>query len=107
MADKKVIKIVKKYLRVLRENGITDPKAILYGSFAKNKQGKYSDIDVIILSKDFDEEPFTMDSLLWRLTLKADPRIEPISAGEEEFEENNSSPILLTAKKEGIKVELN
>ncbi len=55
MSEKNVIK--RKIYRLLRimleEKGINIYKIIFFGSFAKNTQRKDSDIDIIIVSKDF------------------------------------------------------
>lgn len=39
--------------RLLQERGISISKIILFGSFVKGRFGKDSDIDIIIVSKDF------------------------------------------------------
>jgi len=39
---------------------------------------------------------------LWRATLAADVRIEPIACGEREWETDDSRPILEIARQEGI-----
>ena len=45
--------IVRDYLSELAKLGIKARKAILYGSWASGKQGKESDIDLIMVSPDF------------------------------------------------------
>ena len=53
-------------------------KIYLYGSFAKNKNNEYSDIDVAIV---VDEDPgdfFTVTPMMWKLRRIIDDRIEPI-----------------------------
>ena len=45
--------IIKEYKRALKDLGINVEGVILYGSFAKGNQRQDSDIDLIIVSKDF------------------------------------------------------
>jgi predicted nucleotidyltransferase len=45
--------IIKEYKRALKDLGINVEGVILYGSFAKGNQTQDSDIDLIIVSKDF------------------------------------------------------
>ena len=54
MAKRKVKAAVAVFLgRCLRESGVTPSKIILFGSQAKGKATKESDIDVVIISEDF------------------------------------------------------
>jgi len=49
----KVKKIIQSYVRELRNLGIRVEKIILYGSFATNTSREDSDIDLLVISKDF------------------------------------------------------
>lgn len=56
MAKKSDVKIenIKKLLeKLLREKGISINKIVIFGSFVKGGFGKESDIDIVIVSKDF------------------------------------------------------
>lgn len=53
MAKRKVKAAVEFLERCLREGGVTPSKIILFGSQAKGKATKESDIDVVIISEDF------------------------------------------------------
>ena len=53
MAKRKVKAAVKFLERCLREGGVTPSKIILFGSQARGKATKDSDIDVLIISEDF------------------------------------------------------
>lgn len=48
-----VLKPVKKYIRALIGDGIRVQQVFLYGSHAKNKAHRDSDIDIIVVSEDF------------------------------------------------------
>ena len=50
---KSVIKIVSDFAREVQAEGIHLRKVILFGSYAKNKQHKWSDIDVALVADEF------------------------------------------------------
>lgn len=97
-----VIKIVKRYLQKVRNSGIKIEKAYLYGSYAKGKNQKDSDIDIAIVSPDFTgdrfEDALRLKSLRWQIDL----RIEPLPIVPEDFTEDN--PIVYEILKKGIAV---
>ncbi|MBU4311786.1 MAG: nucleotidyltransferase domain-containing protein [Candidatus Omnitrophica bacterium] len=45
--------IIKEYTQSLKNLGINTERVILYGSFAKGQERTDSDIDIIVISKDF------------------------------------------------------
>ncbi len=47
-----VKKIVHEYIKILATKGIRVERVILYGSYARGKERKDSDIDIIIIAKD-------------------------------------------------------
>jgi predicted nucleotidyltransferase len=53
MAEFEIIELVKKYLDVLRTEGITVSKAFLHGSYSDGSTSDESDIDVMIISDQF------------------------------------------------------
>lgn len=105
MVKKSIIASVRKYLQIVGDNGISVKFGIIFGSHAKSEDTEWSDIDLIVVSPDFDYNPERDTvSLLWRLTLKSDNRIEPIAVGEKEWEKDDSRAIIEIARKEGFKV---
>ncbi len=52
-AGSPVKEIIGEYKQVLKKLGINVERVILYGSFARGNQREDSDIDVLIISKDF------------------------------------------------------
>ena len=48
-----ILKLLEKYLDRLKENNIPVQKALLFGSYARGKPGKDSDIDVAVISTAF------------------------------------------------------
>jgi hypothetical protein len=102
MVDPTVLTSVRQYLEVLPSFGIHARRAVLFGSFARGEADEWSDIDLIVIAPEFDEE---CDRLLvenlWSARASADSRIEPIPCGEREWETDGARPILEIARREG------
>ncbi len=64
-------------------------KAYLYGSHAKGSAGKWSDIDLAIVSPDFSDDLFSERVFLMKLALQIDDRIEPSPFRPEDFTREN------------------
>lgn len=86
---------------IVKKNYSPDAKIILFGSYAKGKEKKWSDIDVaVILPKvknSLDEE-----IKLRSLSYEVDERINPFVFSETDFREN--SPLIWEIKKYGKKL---
>ncbi len=108
MAEAAIIKSVQKYLNYLKENGFDVSFGILYGSQVTGTATELSDIDLIVVSPDFDKkiECRTLDKL-WQFAGRTDSRIEPIPCGLERWEKDDYTPIIDIARKEGSVVKLN
>jgi predicted nucleotidyltransferase len=105
MVNPEVIRIVRRYLSVLRQHDIPATGVVVYGSHAKGTARPDSDIDVLVISPAFDLDRWSWDQELWRLTLKVDPRIEPIPVGQRQLLEDQTSPIVEMARREGISID--
>jgi len=78
-------------------------KAYLYGSYAKDKQHEWSDIDVAIVSPDFQYIPEDMSmKMLFRLAATIAPEIEPIPLTEAEVDHPMLGTIGYSVVREGI-----
>jgi len=101
---KKVISIVKDYLQNL-EGKINVKKVILFGSAARGKMHRDSDIDLIILSPDFKKMEFMERLILLsrlREGMKKSAPMDIFGYTPEEFEKlSKESVVLKEAKKEG------
>jgi predicted nucleotidyltransferase len=106
MADDNVIDIIKKYLNELKKNGIEITKAILFGSYARHEQHENSDIDLLLISPIFEDGGDEFTGKIWMLTKVADYKIEPIAVGEKRYNEDDVTPLLEIARKEGIEIVL-
>ncbi|NOY64114.1 MAG: nucleotidyltransferase domain-containing protein [Nitrospirae bacterium] len=96
----KTIEAVKKFLQLLKQQGIKIDQAYLYGSFAKNKATSWSDIDIALVSRDFKESRFIERIRLMKIASKIDKRIEPIPFRPEDF--NDNDPLVWEIKNKGI-----
>jgi predicted nucleotidyltransferase len=95
-----VLKEVKDYIRVLKNHNIKIEKVILFGSFVKNKNHKYSDIDLAIVSSQFKKDTIDSMMLLSRLTSGVSDRIEPIALTPEDMK-SKYHPLIGEIKKYG------
>jgi predicted nucleotidyltransferase len=102
MAIKKVIKSVRAYLNFLAQQGIPVSFGVLYGSYAKDKANEWSDIDLLVVSPEYDSVR-TIDDYerLWMYAARTDSRIEPIPVGERQYIEDDSNPVIEIARREG------
>ena len=103
MVEQAVKEAVKRYLVVLPALGIHANRAVLLGSFARGDADEFSDIELVVIAPEFDGlRELTLIEKLWLATASADNRIEPIPCGEQEWETDQSRPILEIARREGI-----
>jgi predicted nucleotidyltransferase len=108
MAEEAIINSVRKYLNYLKDNGFNVSFGILFGSHVTGTATKRSDIDLIVVSPDFDKtiKCRTLDKL-WQSAGRTDHRIEPIPCGLERREKDDYTPIIDIARNEGTIVTLN
>ncbi len=106
MVDEKVKSSVIKYLKTLRKDGYPDAQGVIFGSFAVGKPHKWSDIDLIVLSAKFDAGIDLSDrQKLWLTAANVDSRIEPIGCGLRQWEEDDGTPIIDLARRDGVLAE--
>ena len=102
MANKTIVKTVQKYLKYVKDQGIPVSYGVLFGSYAKNEEHKWSDIDVLVVSPRFDEDQTADDyEKLWMYAARTNKLIEPIPVGEKQYKEDKTSLILDIARREG------
>jgi len=96
-------KVVLKYTEKLRAERYPFSAVYLFGSFAKNKQHKWSDIDVAVVSKELNKDWRKARMRLWRIGADVDTRIEPHGFSPEDFKDY-WNPMAHEIKKTGIRV---
>ena len=85
MGEKQVEIIVQDYLRILRNHKIAVERAILYGSQVANTADQDSDIDIVIVSKDFGRDYIQEAVQLKLLALNVNPDIAPRPYSTEDY----------------------
>lgn len=106
MVDRKVAKLIRQYLEAIKSKGINLNKAILYGSYAKNEARRGSDIDLMLVSSQFDESDEQYMGIIWSTTRLSNFLIEPVAIGLKRYETDNISPLIQVAKREGVEIKL-
>jgi len=101
--DDLIVKKVKMFLLKLKESGVSVDSAYLFGSYAKRRSSKFSDIDVAVISSDFSDDRFEEGIKLSVIAGQIDNRIEPIPFTPGSFVEND--PLVWEIKKDGIPIE--
>jgi predicted nucleotidyltransferase len=102
MVEESIKNSVISYLKKVQANGVPVSYGVIYGSQATGKAGKWSDIDLAVVSPRFDGMLDRKDfSLLWRLIIGSDSRIEPLPVGEKEWESDDPRPVIEMARREG------
>src|SRR6056297_2689226 len=103
MSKAEVKKIIKKYSEKLKSEGFDFEEIYFFGSQADNKAGKWSDIDVAVISDKLKRNREENYLKLWDFRLEVDTRIEPHAFTVSEFKDN-LNPMVFEIKKKGEKV---
>lgn len=90
------------FLMKIKEENIEITGAFLFGSYAKNSENKWSDIDVAIISPAFSDDRFEERVRLLMISHKIDSRIEPVPFRPEWFVDED--PLAWEIKKYGIPI---
>jgi predicted nucleotidyltransferase len=102
MAQNEVIDILKSYIYLLRSEGITVDKAFLYGSYLSNTATNDSDIDIMIVTENENDD--YLAGKIWNLTKKVNSKIEPLLVGTDRFYGNDNSPLVDLIKRTGLEI---
>ncbi len=106
MVSQEIINAIVHYLQKVNQAGIEATTAVLFGSFAQGTATADSDIDLIVIAPQFDQWDEAQLNLLWELRAFANPRIEPIACGSQQWLEDDASPILSLARDSGFVISL-
>ncbi len=100
--DRLIMEIVQKYVEKICENYKIEA-IILFGSYAKGTNNESSDIDIAIITDDFENDIIDEELNLMRLRRKIDTRIEPHLIRSEDYKKA-STPFIKEVIDTGIKV---
>jgi len=101
--NKEIQEKVLQFGRLLQREGIPISKLVIFGSYAKNKASKYSDIDVCVVSTKFGKDTTDEMQYLFKERRKIDDLIEPYPASPTEYDEIES-PFIWEVRKYGLEI---
>jgi len=102
---KKIEKEIFEYVANLRKDRLPIKKVILFGSYAKGRQHKWSDIDLCVISPKF-KNAFSAMQYLWLKRLNDHGNvIEPVGFSPKDFKEGSS--LINEIKQTGIEIKYN
>ncbi|MGA1826561.1 MAG: nucleotidyltransferase domain-containing protein [bacterium] len=84
-----IIKIINRFLQLIRKHNISFEHAYLYGSYAKGNSHEYSDIDIAIVAEDWTPDIFDAQFELMKIGRKIDSRLEPHPFRKSDFDASN------------------
>jgi predicted nucleotidyltransferase len=97
-------KLISKYILLLKQDNLRISKVILFGSHAKERANRDSDIDICIISPDFGKNKVKEMSYLLKKASKINLMIEPIPLSISDWEDRDYLPIIAEIKKYGIEI---
>lgn len=77
MGKEEAVKIVQKFSDIVKEY-FPVKRIILFGSFSRNEQKLYSDIDVAVVLNEIKDDYLELNAKLFSMGIEIDSRIEPI-----------------------------
>jgi predicted nucleotidyltransferase len=104
MVNREIVEIVKKYLNELELKGLHISKAFIYGSQVHGTATAESDIDLMLVSPQFDFDYEEYLPFIWFSMIRSDNHIEPYIIGEKRFLTDDMSPIIGIVKHEGFEI---
>lgn len=102
MLEQSVLTSVNNFLAAVKSHHIVVERVVVFGSQAAGRASEWSDIDLLVVSPQFDDmRDRSQINLLWRLAARVDSRIEPIPCGSRQWHEDDSSAIIEIARRQG------
>ena len=95
------IKTAKSFINDCLTTGLSFHKVLLFGSFAKGTAHEWSDIDLLLISDQFNDNVFENLKLYSKINIKY-PAIETHPYSTEHF--SNGNPFIDEIRKEGIDI---
>ena len=97
-----VLNTIDNYIQALKSAGLVIDFVVVFGSQLTDAKHQWSDIDLLVVSPQFDDmQDRSMLNLLWRTTAQVDSRIEPIPCGSRQWHEDDVSTIINIARNHG------
>jgi predicted nucleotidyltransferase len=104
MADipNQVQRIISQYLALLKDHGFPIQEAILFGSYARGNATQWSDIDLALVSDEFEGVRFTDKNKIRKLTISVSSDLEVLPFNPKDFTPSN--PLVKEILDTGIRV---
>jgi predicted nucleotidyltransferase len=104
MADlpDKIQRIILQYLALLKEHGFQIQDAILFGSYARGNATQWSDIDLALVSNEFEGVRFTDKNKIRKITISVSSDLEVLPFNPKDFTASN--PLVKEILDTGIRV---
>ncbi|MFH1889968.1 MAG: nucleotidyltransferase domain-containing protein [Candidatus Kuenenbacteria bacterium] len=99
---KKIKKKISNYIDILKKDKLPVSKIILFGSYAKGTQHKWSDIDLCVVSPKFHDFVDDMQYLFLKRIDNTIPHIEPIGINPKDFRQPSS--LTEEIRKHGVEI---
>ena len=106
MGKSQAVKIIRKFVKALRHEGISVDRVILYGSCVTGKARPESDIDVAIVSKDFGKDRVDEGMTLYRIAGKVNACLEPVPISIEAYRNDTWVPLIYEIKAKGLEIKV-
>lgn len=100
-----ILDMVRAYLALLEKEGNKIKKAIIFGSYAKNKADRQSDLDICLVSSAFGQDGIEEMKYLLAKARWTNPFIEAHPYSPQDFK-TLPDPLLFEIKKHGIEIPL-
>lgn len=100
---KKVEGKIKEYIEVLQKDKLPIKKVILFGSYAKGTQHKWSDIDLCVISPKFKNSFDALQYLSLRTIFDMKYTIEPVGFSPKDFKDEYDS-LVYEIKNTGVEI---
>jgi predicted nucleotidyltransferase len=101
---RKITKAIREYLKILKKEGLPIQKVYLFGSWAKSKAKKWSDLDLCIISPRFKNSNEALDYLWKRRIVNKNVHIEPFGWSPKDFVDED--PLVWEIKKTGKEIKV-
>jgi predicted nucleotidyltransferase len=102
MDKNQAIKIIRKFAKAVKKEGISVDRLILYGSYARGKGRTDSDIDVAVISRNFGQDRVEEGMKLFRIAGGIDSRLEPVPISVQAFENDTWIPLIYEIREKGV-----
>lgn len=100
------VKVIKRFVQTLKQEGVSVDRVILYGSYASGIVRPDSDIDVAVVSTDFGKDRVEEGMRLFRIAGKIDSRLSPVPISTHVYENDTWIPLIYEIREKGMELKV-